>query len=476
MRRRRYRAALEPTTAMTIAMRRAGRLPACPTSTRPLASLARFALTVWALVAVFGLAPTRAAAAQRAKASHANAGRRKSVASPTPARRCFDTAATIAPARLDDRHLIYVEQETVVPNGRRVLVAGAPVYVWRNEGDRYDLLGLDSLFGMVIEPASQFVRPIPSPLPGRVLKGMRAAALADGWWLITFAEVHSVQKPQRPNVIAMWVGETDGSSWRAVEKLPVVSDTLDPLYFSALALHDGRVRLAAIARRDWQRRVVLFSRDDGHWTVRAHDMGLATFAAITATASSDILAVVRPDTTVRGEDHNSLFLYTRALGDTLWTSHPRLWRGGGEPVHQPVFAGEVSRPLLLWPTGPMFRSTSAWALSLATISDSAVTPIPISAYMSDLVASSLGDAGIIATYDRGGPTREIRVFEYHQPLRANQVLAKPTEYRGIFGAALTPDRVVLVASKAGQPPRDPAVISMLETYTWRCPIADARSP
>ena len=98
------------------------------------------------------------------------------------------------------------------------------------------------------------------------------------------------------------------------------------------------------------------------------------------------------------------------------------------------------------------------------------------AYVSDLVASSLGDAGVIATYDRGGPTRDIRVFEYHEPLRVSLVLSKPSEYRGLFGAALTPDRLVLIASKAGQPPRDPAVISMLETYAWRCPIADARSP
>jgi hypothetical protein len=424
------------------------------------------------------LAPMRLAAAQRApKATVAGATPPIAATSPERARSCLDTAATIVPARLDDRHLIYVEQETVVPNrDGRVLVAGAPVYVWRNADDRYDLLGLDSLFGMIVEPSSSVVRAIPSPLPGRVLKGMRAAALPDGWWLVTFAEVFSVQKPRRPNVIAMWVGETDGASWRAVEKLPVVSDTLDPPYFSELAQRDGRVRLAAIARRDWQRRVVLFSRDGGHWTARALDMGLATFAAITATPSSDLLAVVRPDTTLRVEDHNSLFLYTRAPTDTVWTPHPRLWRGGGDPVHQPLFAGEASRPLLLWPTGPMFRSASVWALSLATIPDSAVAPISMLAFVSDLAASSLGDAGVIATYDRGGPTRDIRVFEYHEPLRVSLVLSKPSEYRGLFAAALTSNRLVLIASKAGRPPRDPAVISMLETYAWRCPIADARSP
>jgi hypothetical protein len=466
-----------PTTSMTIAIRGAGRLPADSNPTHALASIARCAPIASAMVVALVLAPMEIAAAQRsAKSTVAGAGRSTADASPTPARSCFDTVATIVPARLDEKHLIYVEQETVVPNrDRRILVAGAPVYVWRDAGDRYDLLGLDSLFGMIIEPSSSFVRSIPSPLPGRVLKGMRAAALPDGWWLVTFAEVFSVQEERRPNVIAMWVGETDGSSWRAVEKLPAVSDTLDPLRFSALAMYDRRVRLTAITTRDWQQRVVLFSRDGGRWTVRSHDVGLSTHAAITATPSLDLLAVVRPDTTLR-EDRNSLFLYTKAPTDTFWTSHPRLWRGGDDPARGPLFVNEARQPLLLWETGPMFRATSAWALSLATIPDSTAAPIPMPAYASDLVASSLGDAGVIAAYDRGGPTRDIRVFEYHEPLRVSLVFSKPTEYRGLFGAALTPDRVVLIASKAGQPPRDPAVISMLETHAWRCPIADARSP
>jgi hypothetical protein len=430
------------------------------------------------MIVALALAPTGLAAAQRvSKATVSGAKRPTAAASSGPVRSCLDTSATIAPARLDERHFVYVEQETVVPNrDGRILVAGAPVYVWRNAGDRYDLLGLDSLFGMIVEPSSKFVRPIPSPLPGRVLKGMRAAALPDGWWLVTFAEVFSVQEPKRPNVIAMWAGETDGSSWRAVERLPAVADTLDPLRFSALALRDGRVRLAAVVTRDWQRRVVLYSRDDSRWTARAYYLGLSEYAAIAATPSSDMLAVARPDTTTLREDHNSLFIYTKAPTDTLWTPHRRLWRGGMDPVQQPLFAGDLPRPLLVWVTGSVLRGKSAWALSLPTSPDSAVEPIPMLTFASNLSASSNGDAGVIATYDRSGPTRDIRVFEYHEPLRVSLILSKSTEFRGLFGAALTPDRLVLIASKPAQRPRDPAVISMLETYAWRCPIADARSP
>ena len=116
----------------------------------------------WATVVALALTPTRYALAQRtAKPSVVSV---KPAAARESARSCFDTAATITPARLDERHLVYVEQETVVPNrGGRILVAGAPVYVWRNAGNRYDLLGLDSLFGMIIEPSSSFVRAVLSP-------------------------------------------------------------------------------------------------------------------------------------------------------------------------------------------------------------------------------------------------------------------------------------------------------------------------
>ena len=430
---------------------------------------ARRAVVIASIAGALAAAATPSIAVAQRSRPTASAGRTlASAIVPLPDGRCLDTAATIVPARLDDAHLVYVEQETVVANrAGRILVAGAPVFVWRNSGDHYDLLGLDSLFGMVVEPTSKFVRPIPSPLPGRELKGMRAAALPDGWWLVTFAEVVSVQTPKRPNVIAMWVGETDGTSWRGLEKLPAVSDTLDPLRFSALAMREGRVRLAAAVHRDWRRPVVLYSRDHGRWTVRVEDLGLSEYAAVGLTASLDVLAVVRPDTTLE-EDHNSLFLYTKPPKDTEWMSHPRVWRGGTNSVHGPMFVHGAASPVLVWVTGPMFRATSAWALSFATISDTARAPIPLPAQVSNMMTSSLGDASIIATFDRGGPTRELRVFEYHEPLRVRLVLSKATEYRGLMGVALTPDRVVFVASKPAVPPRDPAVISMIETHAWRC--------
>ena len=156
---------------MTIAVTGAGRRPARSHLARALVSLARYATFVAAIVVAFVLAPMESASAQRTTKKTVGAVRSIATAAPKPVRSCLDTAATIVPARLDEQHLIYVEQETVEANrDGRILVAGGPVYVWRNAGARYDLLGLDSLFGMIIEPSSNFVRAIPLPLPGRVLR------------------------------------------------------------------------------------------------------------------------------------------------------------------------------------------------------------------------------------------------------------------------------------------------------------------
>jgi hypothetical protein len=462
---------------MHIAITDAGHSAARSTNAHAIAATARRAAVFAAMAGTLAVAMRPGIATAQQSRPTASVRPHAMPTIPQPERRCLDTAATIVPARLDDEHLIYVEQETVVANrDGRILVAGAPVFVWRHAGDHYDLLGLDSLFGMVVEPTSKFVRPVPSPLPGRAVDGIRAVALTDGWWLVAFAEVLPNKTSIRPRVVGMWTGETDGTNWRAVEKLPPVSDTLDVMRLSELALGDGRVRLAAPVRRGWRRRVVLFSRDDGRWTVRDYDLGLTDDVAIAATESSDVLAVVRPDTTVGGEDHNSLFVYSKSPSDTNWAPHPRLWRGGSNPVHKPLFAGDSRHPLLLWRTGPMFRATSAWVLSLTAISDRGAAPVPLQTYVGNMTASSLGDAGVIAIHDDVAPTRDLRLFEYHAPLRVNAVLSKATEYRGLLGMALTASRVVLIASKAAQPPRDPAVISMIETHAWRCPISDTRSP
>jgi len=275
--------------------------------------------------------------------------RAQSLASPVSSHadsfRCLDTAARAVPARLDDKHGIYVEQETIVAQrDGRVLVAGNPVFVWRDRGDGFDLLARDSLFGMVIDTGA-FVRAIPSPLPGHVLDGMRAAALPNGRWLVSFFEVIPMPPEQAPIAKALWVGETDGITWRDLHQLPLVADSMDIRFLSPLAWKNGRARLAVPFVRDHHRLIALYSLDSSRWTTSVHDVGLLAYVAVALSETRDVMAVVKAaaDTVV---DVNSLFLYSKNPTDSVWSGGIRVLHAGVDPVRDPIFAADAR--LLAW--------------------------------------------------------------------------------------------------------------------------------
>jgi hypothetical protein len=379
--------------------------------------------------------------------------------------RCMDTAASAAPARLDAEHVIYVEQETVVAQrDDRVLVAGNPVFVWRDRGDRYDLLGLDSLFGMIIEP-SLAVRAIPKPMTGRSFDGMRAAALPDGWWLVAFAEVIPAQPPKTPTVVAMWTGETDGTRWRSLQKLPMIADSIETSGMSALAWREGRARLAVPFKHAGRRLVVLYALDDGRWTARIEDLGLLSYVALALAPSRDLMAVVRPLETV-SEDNNSLFLYTKSPTDSIWTNAHHIVRGGDAPVRDPLFSGEKPR-VLSWRRA---RATSgpgeAWFATLDEVGDSVSTPVRLGTGDTESNLASRADRAVLAITNRVWPNPTLQLFE----LGGHSVAAHTmtTAYRGLLGLAVTHANVLLIAARAASSPRDPSVVSILQTHAWRC--------
>jgi hypothetical protein len=386
---------------------------------------------------------------------------------PAESMRCMDTSGTITPARLDSKHLIYVEQETVVAQkDGRVLVAGRPVFVWRDRADRHDLLAVDSLFGMVIDSVTSSVRAIPSPLPGRTLDGMRAAALPDGWWLVTFAEVVPRDPPQRPLVERMWSGETDGARWRRLQQLPVVADSMDVTLASALAWRAGRARLALPPIRAQHRRIVLYALDGGRWSVTRHDLGLVSYVALALTPSHDMLAAVR---TIEDSvaDMNSLFVYRKRGKDTLWGQEELIVRAGLEPVRDPLFASGA-RHVLSWR-----KSTNAeksWDAWFTTFDDSAMrvgSPTRIASRSIELTGGARGDRAVWATYDRAWPDPVVQLVESDGSSNLASV-ERIGRYRGLLGMAVTRNRVVLVAALAAASSRDPSVVSMVETHTWRC--------
>ena len=45
---------------------------------------------------------------------------------------------------------------------------------------------------------------------------------------------------------------------------------------------------------------------------------------------------------------------------------------------------------------------------------------------------------------------------------------RTTRFGGMLGPAITGNFFVVVASKRGKSPNDPAVISLIRTFPWRC--------
>jgi hypothetical protein len=378
---------------------------------------------------------------------------------------CLDTSATIAPARLDARHLIYVEQQTVVgQEDGRVLVAGSPVFVWRDRGNGFDLLARDSLFGMVIDTGA-VVRGIPSPLPGRRLDAVRAAAMPDGWWLVAFAEVVPPEGSATPAVIAMWAGETDGTNWRGLRTLPMIADSLNAPFTSQLAWRDGRARLVVPFQRDHNRGVVLYSLNESQWSATKHDVGPLSYAAIALSPTHDIMAVVKPvlDTIA---DINSLFLYAKLPSDSSWSTGTRVLRAGLDPVRDPLFSTDAR--VLTWRRlRPAIGEREVWFTMVNSRGDSVSTLNRIANGAEELKISRAGDALMWAIYDRKWPDPTLQLFERTDADGVRRH-ARITRYKGLLGLAIAQTRAVVVASLAAESPRDPAVVSIIETHTWRC--------
>ena len=397
---------------------------------------------------------------------HAVASQSRASAATASAFRCMDTVATITPARLDATHLIYVEQEAVVAQADgRVLVAGSPVFVWRDDGDRHEMLKVDSLFGMVVDSASTAVRAIPSPLPGRSFDGVRAAALPDGWWLVTFAEVDPTEMPKHPVVKRMWAGQTDGARWRDLRVLPEVGDSLDSMKMSNLAWRDGRARLAVQYPREGWTYGAMYSLDHGVWSARPENLRLTSHIDFSLSQSHDLMAIVRPSED-GPPDVNSLYLFSKRAADSAWTKKAWIVVGGERPVYEARFSGDSTR-LLSW----LREDGARWEASFATVNargDSVGMIHHVAPGAIEAAVAARGTHHVWAIHDRGRPTATLRVIEGDgSSALARKITA--TDYAGLIGVAIARNRVIVLASRPSSRPRDPDVISVIHSYPWRCP-------
>jgi hypothetical protein len=266
----------------------------------------------------------------------------------------------------------------------------------------------------------------------------------------------------------MWAAETDGSSWRSLQPLPMIIDSMVPAEASALVVRDGRALLVVPSEKRFERRVVTYTRDNGQWSASVGSVGFLTYVALAATTSRDLLAVVRPDSTER-EDNNSLFVYAKAPADTTWRLRSRLVRGYRSPVRDPVFSEDGDGLTLAWRvTSPEQRSRTAWFTRLNAQGDTIASNVRFSSEVELLYDAARGGNGLWVSSDRGNPSATLRFVEHHGTSTPSPERITPTTYRGLLGLTITKDYAVVIASQTGKAPGDPAVISIIQSHPWRC--------
>jgi hypothetical protein len=180
------------------------------------------------------------------------------------------------------------------------------------------------------------------------------------------------------------------------------------------------------------------------------------------------MAVVRPSEKA-APDINSLFLFAKRPDDSVWTQKAWIVVGGEHPVREPRFSGTNPRLLSWRRTSDDGSNWDAWYATIDDRGDSIGAVTHVSPGAIEVAAASRGAHQVWAVFDRARWTRPtLRMVErgvFAQFARVERV----TDYAGLIGVAITRARVVVVASQPSTDPRDPQVISVVRTYTWRCP-------
>jgi hypothetical protein len=179
--------------------------------------------------------------------------------------------------------------------------------------------------------------------------------------------------------------------------------------------------------------------------------------------------VVRNDSTER-EDDNSLFLFSRPRGDTTWSKITRLVLGFRTPVYDPRFDVRSDGLLLTWRTRTQDASEeTAWSALLDANGDTISSPRRVATDAGLVYHAPRGNRGVWVVTNRRRPLDRTQVIEHDASSAPVAVIEEATKYGGVLGAAITGKHVVIIASRRGESPDEPAVVSLIRSYPWRCP-------
>jgi len=145
-------------------------------------------------------------------------------------------------------------------------------------------------------------------------------------------------------------------------------------------------------------------------------------------------------------------------------------RGSHTPVFDPQFDPMSDGLLLTWrATTERGGQETAWSVRLGA-TGIPLSPIRRMANEASLVYhATRGDRGVWVMTNTRRPFDHVQLIEHDKSATPIAKSETTTEYGGVLGASIGGGFLVVVASQRGASPDDPAVISLIRSYPWRCP-------
>lgn len=244
---------------------------------------------------------------------------------------------------------MYVEPTVLEPSrDGDVLLAGTYNYLFEQVASGgWKAAGWDSLFGAVV-PRSGAARIVRSPVPSRLLGGVRAVAGMGGTWDVVFAEVKPWTGQTRSDTVArLWHGVLQGARWKMLEPLPLPPEGTITSMLEASSLVRRGDMLAWAVKLDRPGKVpsiLVYERIGKQWS---YDQ-IPTFHSFVDLAYTDhlglVLAVTQADPRLRN-DSNSLLLWARAPD---WKIVRTVVQGSREKASHPRITATPGVSILTW--------------------------------------------------------------------------------------------------------------------------------
>ena len=244
---------------------------------------------------------------------------------------------------------LYVEPVVMEasPNGD-VLLAGTYNYLFgQNPRGEWVRVADDSVFGAVLPRGGGPARIVPSPVPSRLLNGVRAVALGESRWAVVFAEVSPWKEGMRPDSAArLWYGVVDSGRWTTLERLPMPAGvTLRPALASSLVKKGDNMAWAMTLDPPGElRRILLYERRGGRWSYEV----IPTSHAQVQLAYSDtlglVLALAQANPALK-VDSNSLLFWVR---QPTWKPLRVVVPGALEEVYNPSVDLSAPEGVVTW--------------------------------------------------------------------------------------------------------------------------------